>query len=246
MLHPDIVQLKQFYNSRLGDAVANFIGEAILRVWPKAENEAMLVLGYGTPYVRHYLPHATPLIIAMPAQQGAGTWPPGENNRVLLTHDSELPLQNNSISRVLLVHSIEHSENLSGMMEEIWRVLVPGGKVLAVTPNRVSLWSGSGNSPFGTGRPFNVLQLRALFARHSFTVTTSRSALFTPPFLARISRKVSYKIEKLGQLFWWFLGGVLIMEAEKQPYASITEPVFHKMPRRMLVGATTARISQKK
>ena len=240
MLHPDIVQLKEFYASRLGESVANLIGESLMRLWPDAKGEAMLVVGYGAPYVMPYLTQATPLVIAMQAEQGAAAWPAGAGNRVFLTHDSELPLQNNSIGKVLLIHSVEHSEHLNAMMQEVWRVLVPGGKVLAVVPNRVSFWSGSNKSPFGSGRPFNVLQLRSLLAHHSFTTTGSYSALFTPPLLARLSSRLSYKIEKIGQMFWWFLGGVLVMEGEKQLYASITEPVFAKLPSRLRVGVQVA------
>lgn len=230
MLHLDVLQLKQFYAGRLGECVAGLVKQELLRLWPTAAGEAMLVIGFGAPYVTPYLSQATPLLIAMPAEQGAAAWPPGRANHVILTHDGELPLQNNSINRVLLIHSVEYSEHLNAMMQEVWRVLVPGGRVLAVVPNRVSFWSGSTKSPFGFGRPFNVLQLRSLLAHHHFTFTRSSSALFAPPLLAHLSPRFSQKMEKIGRFFWWFLGGVLMVEAEKQLYASIKEPVLVDKP----------------
>lgn len=237
MLLPDIVHLKQFYASKLGATVQRLIGMGINDVWPSLKDEAVLVVGYGTPYAAAYASAASPLLVAMPAEQGAVNWPPGKDNHVILTSDASLPVQNNSVNAVLLIHSIEYSEHLNAMMQEIWRVLVPGGKVLAVVPNRMSFWSGSTKSPFGFGRPFNILQLRGLLTQHQFTVLRSRSALFSPPFLSRLSSRLAYKIERVGAHFWWFLGGVILMEAEKQLYASIKEPVFVRTPYRLGVGA---------
>lgn len=237
MLCPDIVQLKQFYSSRLGECVAGLVAQELWRLWPSAAGEAMLVIGFGAPYATPYLSQATPLMMLMPAEQGAAAWPVGRANHVILTHDGELPLQNNSINRVLLIHSVEYSEHLNAMMQEVWRVLVPGGRVLAIVPNRMSFWSGSAKSPFGFGRPFNVLQLRGLLTHHHFTLTRSSSALFAPPFVARISQRFAQKLEKIGRFFWWFLGGVLMVEAEKQLYASIKESVLVGNPYRLAARA---------
>src|SRR5688572_26445836 len=115
MLHPDIVQLKQFYASRLGECVANMISQAVHGLWQSTKGDAVLVLGYGAPYVQSYARESKPLVMAMPAEQGAAAWPVGDVNHVILTHDAELPLQNNSINRVLLIHSVEYSEHLNGM-----------------------------------------------------------------------------------------------------------------------------------
>lgn len=237
MLHPGIVQLKQFYATRMGESVAALLSKTIRRLWPGIPGDSMLVIGYGIPYVVPYFSQAAPLVVAMPAEQGAVAWPSGSPNHVILAHDGELPFQTNSINRVFLIHSIEYSEHLNAMMQEVWRVLAPGGRVLAVVPNRVSFWSNSSKTPFGFGRPFNVLQLRGLFMSHQFTITQSTNALFAPPFITRASASLGRKIETVGNILWWFLGGVLIMEAEKQLYASIKEPVFVRKLYRLHAGS---------
>lgn len=247
MLPPDIVQMKQFYSTRLGERVMELLGAALVKMWPSAAGDTMLVIGYATPYMEGYIDTASPLILCMPAEQGAVAWPSGKANHVLLTHDAELPFQNNSINRVLLIHSIEHSENLGAMMDEVWRVLTPGGRVLAVVPNRVSMWVGSEQTPFGFGRPFNVLQLRALLSSHQFTVTRVAHALFTPPLLLKLSRRIGNWLEQMGRVCWWFMGGVLMVEAEKQLYASIKEPVYVRKTRRLRVSTSqTAGAASKK
>lgn len=226
MFTPDIISLRQFYATNFGKAAQRFIGEAMGKLWPlPAKDEVILGIGYCPPYLEWMGDEDGFSMVCMPAHQGAAYWPVTKANRVLLAHESDLPLPENSVNRVLLLHSVENSETLGWMMEEVWRVLTPGGRVVAVVPNRLGLWSRSSRSPFGYGRPFNMAQLRDLMTRHNFTLTGSSSAMFMPPLRIRLLWRIADKIEKVGKLLFPFFGGVLLVEAEKQLYASIREPV---------------------
>ena len=97
--------------------------------------------------------------------------------------------------------------------------------MLVVAPNRLGLWARSARSPFGYGRPFSVAQLRELLSEHELTVTRSSSALFIPPTHIRMVWSIASRLEKLGKLICPFFGGVLLVEAEKQLYASIRQPI---------------------
>jgi hypothetical protein len=238
MFAPDVVNLRQFYASPFGEAVRDLIAASLKQVWPDARGDALLGIGYATPYLEAYLPQASPVMVCMPAAQGAAYWPPARPNLVFLAHESELPLPENSVNRVLLMHSVENSEQMSWMMREIWRVLTPGGRMLAIVPNRLGVWSRSSRSPFGYGRPFNVLQLRDMIGQHQFTLTRSTSALFIPPTRLRFMWRVATKIERIGKLICPFVGGVLMIEAEKQLYAAIRQPVHAKQGYRVPVPAT--------
>jgi len=228
MFLPDVVSLRQFYTTPLGESARTLIMAGIERLWPDVTADAVLGVGYAIPYAENYLRQGKPFILCMPGQQGAVYWPPSANNRVFMAHESELPLPENSVNRILLVHSIENSEQLTGMMRELWRVLTPGGRVLAVVPSRMGFWSRSSRSPFGYGRPFSMTQLRDLFTHNNFTPTRTGSALFVPPTYFQFVWRVAPKIEKIGRVLCRFLGGVLIIEAEKQVYAAIKQPVTVK------------------
>jgi hypothetical protein len=188
----------------------------------------VLGIGFGMQYLEPYLSEASSVMVCMPAGQGAACWPPEGVNRVFLAHESELPLQSNSVNRVLVVHSAEHSEQLSGMMHDIWRILTPGGRVLMVVPNRLSLWSRSSRSPLGYGRPFSMPQLRDLMEEHQFTLMRSSEALFVPPLRLKLLWRMAAKIEMVCRFLCLPFGGVLLIEAEKQIYASIRQPVSAK------------------
>lgn len=229
MFSPDIISLRQFYATPMGESVRALIAGAITRLWPSARNEAMLALGYATPYLAPYLGATATLAACMPAQQGAAYFPQEGDNIALLAHDSELPFSENSFNRVLLVHSAENSEQLSWMIQEIWRTLTPGGRMLAVVPNRFNLWSRSSRSPFGYGRPFSIAQFRDLLTAHHFDITRTRTALFMPPTRIGFVWKAAQKLETFGyticDFLGWHIGGVLLVEAEKKIYSSIKEPV---------------------
>ena len=228
MFAPDVVSLRQFYASPLGEDTRLLIGAAMQHIWPSAKGDSVLGIGFTTPYLDAYMSDGAVTAACMPAKQGAAYWPPSKDNLVLLAHESELPVQESSINRVLLVHCAEHSEQLSWMMQEIWRVLTPGGRVLVVVPNRMGFWARSSRSPLGYGRPFTLAQIRDLLSEHHFTPTRSRPALFTPPTYLQLFWRIARKIEAVGHFFCPFIGGVWLVEAEKQVYASIRQPVHER------------------
>lgn len=244
MFLPNIVTLREFYATALGETTRKMIGGALRQLWPAANGDSMLGIGYATPYLEAYIGDAAPLVACMPARQGAVYWPAGQDNRVLLAHESDLPFQENSFNRVLLVHCVESTEHLSWMMEEVWRVLTPGGRVLAVVPNRLGFWSRSSISPLGYGRPFSLAQMRDLMTEHHFTLTRHGSALFVPTSEKRFWWRMARCIEMLGQFFCPFIGGVWLVEAEKQVYASIKQPLLGRKRYAAPVVATQPAMKQ--
>src|SRR5258708_19671694 len=72
----------------------------------------------------------------MPPPQGVLPWPVDGANAVALADEGELPLQDFSIDRALLVHSLEYSEQVRALLKEVWRVLAGGGRLMVVVPNR--------------------------------------------------------------------------------------------------------------
>ncbi len=225
MFAPDVISLRQFYASPLGTEVRALIAASLRELWPELAGDTLLGIGYATPYMESYFDAKQVVIACMPAAQGAVYWPPAGNNVAFIAHESVLPLAESSVNRVLLIHSVENSEQLSAMIDEAWRVLTPGGRLLAVVPNRLGLWARSSHSPFGYGRTFSHTQLRDLLGEHQFTCMRSTSALFLPPLRSRFVWRAAQKVEAFGKVACRLIGGVLLVEAEKQLYAAIRQPV---------------------
>ena len=169
VMHADIVDLRQFYHSRLGRFAEQSIGMALSSVWARLPEERLVGLGYAVPYLDRFRADTERTFAFMPAGQGAVNWPVAELSSTALIFDEELPLPDSSIDRVLMVHSLEFAENPRETMKELWRILAPGGRLVIVVPNRRGVWARMEHTPFGSGRPYSRGQLTALLRETNFT-----------------------------------------------------------------------------
>jgi SAM-dependent methyltransferase len=159
----------------------------------------------------------------MPAGQGVLPWPEDGPNAVALAEEIELPLQDYSIDRVLLVHALEHSDNARLLLREIWRVLAGGGRLLAVVPNRRGIWARLERTPLGIGHPYTAGQLSRLLRDEHFTPEQTAAALFIPPTTSRVMLRAAPAWEKLGERWFTTFAGVVLVEATKEIYAKTAE-----------------------
>jgi len=221
MFWPDVIDLKTFYSTRMGGMAQQFILRKIREFWAPSASDGLLGVGYALPFLPALTEKNGSVILCMPAQQGVIHWPEIEKNLAFLSDECELPLRDNSLNRVLVVHAFEHCEQLRRMLQEIWRTLTPGGRVLIVVPNRRGVWARRAISPFAHGHTFTTWQLRHLLYENKFTPLASSTALFFPPTESRLILRAAPFLEKLGKYIFSGLGGVLLMEAEKQIYAPL-------------------------
>lgn len=225
-MRPDVVALREFYASALGKRVRRHLMQALRYHWPELGDDSLGGIGYANPLLRGYLrqerSEASLVISLMPASQGAIVWPDYGANRAVLYQPGQFPIADNHLNRLLLCHALEHSEQVEALLSECWRVLTPGGRLLAVVPHRRSLWTSAQHTPFSCGTPYTVSQLRALVCRQLTHIQTS-SALFFPPGRARWLLRLSGALERAGDWVAPMLGGVLLIEAEKQIYAGLRE-----------------------
>lgn len=215
----DVVDLREFYATPLGQMARRMLRRRIRLIWPELTGMRVLALGFGTPYLRPFLDEAERTIAIMPAQQGVVPWPPEGPGLVSLADETELPLPDRSVDRVLVMHCLELTENQRGMMREIWRVMADGGKLLMVAANRRSLWARLERTPFGQGRPYTPSQLNRLLRDTMFMPLQTQAALFMPPFRSRMILRSGPAWEKLGERWFPRFAGVVMVEATKQLYA---------------------------
>ena len=230
----DVVDLRDFYRTGLGQVARRMIRDAVRRVWPDLRGMRLLGIGYPTPFLTAILPEAERTVALMPASLGVLGWSPEGRNLVTLADEGELPFADYSIDRVLLVHALETTEQVGPMLKEIWRVLAGGGRLLIVAPNRRGIWARLDRTPFGSGRPYTMSQLSQLLRDEQFTPVGSDTALFIPPARKRMILRSALAWERVGTRWFPTFAGVVLIEATKQIYA---KPTLARAPRRRLVYA---------
>lgn len=231
----DIVDIRDFYESPVGIVARRMIRRRVREFWPDVTGMRVLGLGFATPYLRPLMDEADRTISAMPAQQGVLHWPLNADSLTVLTDEMELPFDDLSMDRVLLVHALESAEPVRPLLREIWRVLSSSGRLLIITPNRRGVWSRFERTPFGQGRPYSRRQLSTLLRDTMFTPLQTEAALFVPPVRSRMILSSSAAWERVGRAVFSRFGGVLMSEATKQIYAG--QPIAQKNRRRYVVAA---------
>ena len=118
-----VTELRSFYAAPLGRAVRTMVIRQLVNAWGDVRELDVLGIGYTTPFLEPFREKARRVIAAMPAAQGAETWPIGEPNLVCLADEYALPLPSAMFDRVLIVHGLEESTDPVTLLAEVYRVL---------------------------------------------------------------------------------------------------------------------------
>lgn len=245
-MYPDVVDLREFYESDVGRMARDVLRAQLRTLWPNVQGQSLLGLGYTTPFLRPFVGEAARVMALMPAQQGVTWWPREGPNRTALTEETGLPLADSSIDKIFLAHNLENTENISGLLSEIWRVLAPSGRMIALVPQRSSFWARDSRTPFSYGFSFTLSHVKRILANNKFQPERHVRCLYTPPFAYRLLAKHTDWIEKQGARFLPHAAGALLLEAGKQAYG---RPVREKvrvagpalLPMRDLIAPTSTR-----
>lgn len=219
----DVTEFRAFYDSPLGAVTRRLLRQRLKALWPDLRGMTVLGLGYATPYLRPFRAEGTRVIALMCGAQGVTRWPRRGPAAVALSEETAFPLADGSIDRILLVHELELATDLRPLLREIWRVLSPEGRLIAVVPNRRGIWARMDMTPFGAGRPFSPSQIESTLRGAMFEPLSLDVALHLPPTRRRFLIRTAPFWEKMGTRWWPGFGGLLVVEAKKSLYA-LTPP----------------------
>ncbi|WP_395670777.1 class I SAM-dependent methyltransferase [Phenylobacterium sp.] len=234
----DVLDLRQFYASPLGQAARAMVARKVLEAWGDGHGLDVLALGYATPFVDPVRAAARRVVAAMPAQQGVEIWPgqaPGGKNLSALTAEDALPFRNALFDRILMAHAIEESPDPVAMLREVWRVLAPSGRVIVVVAARNGLWADAEKTPLGHGRPYSRSQLAELLRSAELEPAGWTRALYVPPVAWMAGWAEGF--EQVGSRLWPGFAGLVLMEAVKQTFAVKPKGSRARIARPVLVPA---------
>ncbi|HXZ17855.1 MAG TPA: methyltransferase domain-containing protein [Roseiarcus sp.] len=230
----DAQKLQDFYGSPLGDLARRLIGRIVRARWQGTAGLTVAALGYGSPYLDRFRDAAERCLALMPAEQGAAIWPESDRCAVALVHAAMLPLPDNSVDRMLLAHAIEAAERPGELLEEVWRVVAPEGRLLVIAPSRRGVWARADGTPFGHGLPYSKAQLRDLLHGAVFSPVYWGEALFAPPIDRQFVIRSAPTIERMGAVLGLPFAGVHVVEAVKQVHRPVGVRALPR-PRRVVV-----------
>lgn len=236
----DITHVRAFYDKPLGQLVAQLLAAHLATYWPRqtpphkieqnaqtATPERIIGLGYALPFLETLWPQAE-LFAFMPPRLGSMAWhntgTGTGGNRSCLIDESALPLADNSVDRILILHMLEFAADPKALLSEVWRVLAPNGRVLLVAPNRYGVWAHSQHTPWSGGNRFSKRQIRRLLEKAEFVSLNWQACFLAPPTALRLTMRRAAYVERTARHFTPALCGLLLVEATKQVYAPIGKP----------------------
>ncbi|NIO41308.1 MAG: methyltransferase domain-containing protein [Burkholderiales bacterium] len=132
-----------------------------------------------------------------------------------------LPIGTGVADLIILPHALEFSENPHQVLREVQRVLMPEGHVMLSGFNPWSLWGvrriGALSSDFPwRGQFVSLARIRDWLALLGFEVATGRMGCYVPPIASDKWRGRFEFMDKAGDRWWPFAGGVYFLHGIKR------------------------------
>jgi SAM-dependent methyltransferase len=236
----DVADLREFYGSRFGNSTRRLIAQTLLPKMQALGGATIVGLGFATPYLEGSIEGARTTLAFMLARQGVLQWPPQAPVSSALVDEFDLPLLESVADLLLVVHGLELTDSPAEMLDELWRVLAPQGRLLLVVPNRRGMWARFDSTPFGYGQPFSRPQLASLLKEARFSIMSWSQALFMPPIDSSPFLSSAPVFERLGDWLMPQFAGVIIVEAVKQVYATSSGKRVRRLVPRLQPALTPA------
>lgn len=214
----DVVKLRNWYRTPMGHTVRRCLQQTLHEMWPDIAHKRILVLGYGMPYMGLMNKEAE-LYCMMPARVGVMHWPTEAPNRTCLGWQHTLPFPDQLFDGILMIHALEFCEDAAQTLAECRRVLKNDGSLLIMATNRTGSWALRETSPLCFGHPYSIRQLGKLLRRQDFMLNESLHALYVPPTRRKWLLGTWKTWEALGQRFFPWLGGMVVIHAQKDLFA---------------------------
>jgi len=223
-MHTDVRQLLEFYASPLGGMVRRILAHRIRARWRRCHGLTLMGLGFAIPYLGSFRGEVARLGALMPSTQGAVVWPSSGNVNSVVVDEDELPIPDNCVDRMVVVHCLETTDQAHALLREIWRVLTPEGRLLIIVPNRSGVWARFDVTPFGYGRPYSQTQLERLLTEALLSPVEWGAALHLPPLDNRLVLRSAMTLERMGARLTPAFAGVLLVEARKEVALPLAKP----------------------
>ena len=216
----NIENFKIFYSSPLGKVASKIIAKKISQNWTTGSNLRIALIGFGSAYLDLVNRKAQSFFLLIPILHGLYDFNLKKNNLTASVNEYNLPIDDLSLDRLLVIHSFEYLNDHKIFLRESWRALDKNGEIFIIVPHSFGLWRRYYKNNFFALRTFTIFELNSLLVNNFFTPISIDYSLFFPPNNNYFFKKSSF-FEKVGSRFFNFFAGVIIIKAKKNYSAAI-------------------------
>jgi SAM-dependent methyltransferase len=109
------------------------------------------------------------------------------SNNLVEANFSDLPFQYESVDCFLLPHTLEYTQNPENLINQLYNILIPGGRLVILGFNPFSFFGltklvkSAKNIPW-SGKLYRVGQVKSLLRAYGFTIDNIKLLGYKPPF----------------------------------------------------------------
>lgn len=232
-----IKELERWYRTPLGQVLLTQEQHALEQLLPGLFGYYLLYVGHSRVLEQALsCSRVCNLVSLLPDTRGA-------NGSCDVAGDAiTLPFASASLDIVVLSHTLDFSSDPHAVLREVERVLIPGGRLIILGFNSLSLWGlwrlfhhRRRRVPW-CGRFLSLTRLEDWLSLLGFEVETVERTLFIPPLQHAGLIKRLAAAEQLGRRYWSILSGGYAVQAVKR-VSTLTpiEPAW-KLRSRVLGG----------
>ena len=165
----NIENFKIFYSSFLGKSVIQIISKKIFLLWPDFNNSRNAVIGYGFPFLGIFKSNFQRIFFLVPKKFGLLNFFLDEKNLTVSVNEQNLPLDDLSIDRLLVVNCFEYLYDHKKFLRESWRILEKDGEIIIVSQNTLGFWRFFYKKKLNSLKTFTPYELNLLLSNNFFT-----------------------------------------------------------------------------
>jgi len=136
----NIIALKEYYDTEAGHNFCRIIRKIISNNWRKPSKEAIIGYGFTLPYLPILQNEGNKIAAVIPnniASENINSMNIAEGITPILSEPDTLPLKNEVIDKIIVIHALEQINNPDEIMAEFWRVLKPYGRIMIFSENKI-------------------------------------------------------------------------------------------------------------
>ena len=225
-MKPTSPSMQEWYQESPGSWLLTLECEEAARVLSNIKGRYLVQMG-GTADLAHSAMSPILYQIRLTSQ------PDDLSSLTIQTEYQDLPLLPNSVDIVVLVHLLEFIDYPVKLLQEIFQVLKPDGRLLIFGFNPWSLWGMNKffnfkkNIPW-KGKFWSRAQVKCWLINFNCSILFSKTFCYGFPRRKKLRRRMQLFTEVAGQLSLPAAGGVYLLVAKKSVYAPLLHKIFWK------------------
>ena len=224
-MYLDLLNYQNFYKSSIGNLLARHIEFKLKKYCYIYNNQNVGCFGYSSPYLTFLKNYNLSLSYCYSKRLGLSNENISKTNKILIDED-KIPFQDSFFDHMFLIHYLENNYNTKLSLREMWRTLVPDGKLYLIIPNKKSSWYLSDKSPFSSGNGFSKKQISNFLNDSFFEIQMIERIVYFPNKNYLFINKHKNLIDQIGSVFFKYFNGFYLCVVKKK-YTQMLHPKYN-------------------